>query len=88
MIALYWSIGADIVAKQAESAWGSGIIPQLSADLRAEFPDMQGFSDRNISSMKKFYLFYIQEDTIWQQPTYWQSTIKCAIRRIMTPSGC
>ncbi|MDR0829571.1 MAG: PDDEXK nuclease domain-containing protein [Prevotellaceae bacterium] len=68
MIQLYWSIGADIVAKQANSEWGSGIIKQLSADLRAEFPDMQGFSDRNLRSMKQFYLFYTQEDTIVQQP--------------------
>ncbi|GHT78469.1 hypothetical protein FACS189464_1950 [Bacteroidia bacterium] len=67
MISLYWSIGADIVAKQAESVWGSGIIPQLSADLRAEFPDMQGFSDRNLRSMKQFYLFYSQEKTISPQ---------------------
>ncbi|GHT25349.1 hypothetical protein FACS189430_11850 [Bacteroidia bacterium] len=67
MISLYWSIGADIVAKQAESVWGSGIIPQLSADLRAEFPDMQGFSETNVKYMKQFYLFYIQEDKILHQ---------------------
>jgi predicted nuclease of restriction endonuclease-like (RecB) superfamily len=67
MIELYWSIGADIVAKQAESVWGSGVIPQLSADLRAEFPDMQGFSDRSLRSMKQFYLFYSQDDKILHQ---------------------
>ncbi|GHT72246.1 hypothetical protein AGMMS50262_00340 [Bacteroidia bacterium] len=68
MIELYWSIGADIVAKQAESVWGSGVIKQLSADLRSEFPDMQGFSDRNLRAMKQFYLFYNQDNVIWQQP--------------------
>ncbi|GHV69501.1 hypothetical protein FACS1894199_18310 [Bacteroidia bacterium] len=71
MIELYWSIGADIVDKQAESVWGSGVIKQLSADLRQEFHEMQGFSDRNIYSMKKFYLFYSQENPITEneQPT-------------------
>jgi predicted nuclease of restriction endonuclease-like (RecB) superfamily len=67
MIELYWSIGADIVAKQAESVWGSGVIKQLSADLRSEFPDMHGFSERNLRSMKQFYVFYNQENTIWRQ---------------------
>ncbi|GHS88646.1 hypothetical protein FACS1894201_10120 [Bacteroidia bacterium] len=60
MIALYWSIGADIVAKQAESVWGSGVIPQLSADLRAEFPDMQGLSYRNLRLYRQFYIAYPQ----------------------------
>jgi predicted nuclease of restriction endonuclease-like (RecB) superfamily len=67
MIELYWSIGADIVAKQAESVWGSGVIKQLSIDLRSEFPDMQGFSETNIRYFKRFYLFYNQQDAIQHQ---------------------
>ena len=47
LLELYWDLGADIVNKQIESVWGSGIIKQLSVDLRAEFPDMQGFSTTN-----------------------------------------
>jgi hypothetical protein len=58
MLGLYWSIGADIVASQAESVWGSGILKQLSQDLRAEFPDVRGFSLTNLKYMKKFFLFY------------------------------
>jgi predicted nuclease of restriction endonuclease-like (RecB) superfamily len=67
MLELYWSIGADIVAKQAESVWGSGVIKQLSADLREEFPDLQGFSETNLGYIKKFYLFYTQENVISPQ---------------------
>lgn len=62
LLELYWSIGADIVDRQVEEKWGSGVIPQLSADLRAEFPDMQGFSTTNLWYIKKWYLFYSQED--------------------------
>jgi hypothetical protein len=36
---------------------------QLSADLMAEFPDMKGFSYRNIIFVRQWYLFYIQENT-------------------------
>jgi predicted nuclease of restriction endonuclease-like (RecB) superfamily len=67
MLELYWSIGADIVAKQAESVWGSGVIKQLSADLRDEFPDIQGFSLSNLKYMKQFYLFYTQDNVILHQ---------------------
>ena len=31
---------------------GKGIIPKLAADLRAEFPDVKGFSARNLGYMK------------------------------------
>jgi len=34
----------------------------------AEFPEMKGFSLRNILYMKKWYLFYNQGDTKTQQP--------------------
>lgn len=63
LLELYWSIGADIVNRQIEKEWGSGVITQLSADLRAEFPDMQGFSTANLWYIKKWYLFYSQDDT-------------------------
>jgi hypothetical protein len=43
LIELYWSIGADIVERQAEAVWGSGIFNQISRDIRAEFPDIKGF---------------------------------------------
>jgi predicted nuclease of restriction endonuclease-like (RecB) superfamily len=66
MLELYWGIGADIVERQAESKWGSGVIRRLSEDLRAEFPQMQGFSARNLKSMRRFYLFYAK-DSIGQQ---------------------
>jgi len=33
----------------------------------AEFPDMKGFSYRNIRSIKQWYLFYNEPYTIWQQ---------------------
>ena len=58
MLELYWSIGADIVNKQAESKWGSKVIKSLSQELRSEFPDVQGFSETNLKYMKRFYLTY------------------------------
>ena len=68
LIEFYWSLGADIVQKQQQSAWGSGFLKQLSTDLMREFPDMKGFSHRNLKYVRQWYLFYLQEDTKRQQP--------------------
>lgn len=64
---LYWELGADIVAKQAQSRWGEGFLFRLSKDLMAEFPDMKGFSLRNIKYIKQWYQFYSRRDAIGQQ---------------------
>ncbi len=68
LLEFYWQLGADIVQKQKNAAWGSGFLKQLSVDLMAEFPDMKGFSYRNLNYCRKWYLFYSQGNTIVQQP--------------------
>src|SRR6056297_3651662 len=67
LLEFYWSLGADIVEKQKNAAWGSGFLKQLSKDLMTEFPDMKGFSRRNLEIIRQWYLFYSQDNTIWQQ---------------------
>lgn len=68
LINLYWSMGRDIVEKQEKSKWGDGLIKQLSADLKKEFPDMQGFSISNLKYIKQWYLFYNERIEKSQQP--------------------
>ncbi len=54
MLALYWHIG-NTVSEQAKKAnWGTKIIEKLANDLRNEFPDMKGFSTRNVQYMRLF----------------------------------
>ena len=53
-----WQLGRDLVVRKAEERWGSGIVEQVSLDLKAEFPDAKGFSARNLWYMKRWYLFY------------------------------
>jgi predicted nuclease of restriction endonuclease-like (RecB) superfamily len=50
-----------IVEKQNENSWGNKVIDQLSHDLKAEFPDLQGFSRRNLYDIRRFYLLYNSE---------------------------
>ena len=58
LIQLYWDIGRMVAERQAAEGWASSVIDRLSADIRAEFPDLKGFSARNIWRMKSFYLAY------------------------------
>ena len=54
MICLYWNIGRGILKKQEEEGWGAKIIDRMAKDLKDAFPEMSGFSPRNIKYMRKF----------------------------------
>jgi predicted nuclease of restriction endonuclease-like (RecB) superfamily len=54
MVLLYWDIGCAILERQRREGWGTKVIDRLSADLRREFPDMQGLSPRNLKYMRAF----------------------------------
>ena len=60
LIMLYWELGGQICEKQEKSRWGSGFIGQLSRYLMSEFPEMSGFSERNLHLVKQWRLFYSQ----------------------------
>ena len=68
MLEFYWSLGRDLVQKKAETQWGTGVVEQLSLDLKDAFPGVKGFSTTNIWYAKKWYLFYCEEFTKLQQP--------------------
>lgn len=53
-IRLYHEIGCDILVRQEQQGWGSKVISHLSMDLKTEFPDMKGFSSRNLKYMSYF----------------------------------
>ena len=54
LIQLYWQIGRDILQRQSAQGWGSKVIERLARDLRAAFPEMKGFSSRNLKYMRAF----------------------------------
>ena len=62
LIMLYWNLGKEIIEKQEKAAWGSGFIDQLSKDLKNEFPEMGGFSKRNLEFIKQWVGFYNSEN--------------------------
>lgn len=54
LVLLYWQIGNDILTRQEREGWGAKVIDRLSTDLIIEFPEMKGFSVRNLKYMRKF----------------------------------
>ena len=54
LIILYWEIGNTILKRQHKEGWGAKIIERLARDLKNEFPDMTGFSPRNLLFMRAF----------------------------------
>lgn len=54
LLLIYWEVGNTILEQQKEEGWGAKIIDSLANDLRIEFPDMTGFSVRNLKYMRAF----------------------------------
>lgn len=67
LLEFYWQLGGDIVEKQKASQWGEGFLAQLSEDLTREFPDIKGFSLRNLKYVRQWYSFYTSAPEIGQQ---------------------
>jgi len=58
LIGLYWDVGRMIVDRQEAEGWGRSVVEQLSHDLQAELPGVQGLSASSLWYMRRFYLAY------------------------------
>ena len=72
LLEFYWDLGEQIVEMQNKHKWGSGFLEKLSQDLSIEFPNIKGFSYRNIRFIKQWYIFWQQDaakidNKNWQQ---------------------
>ena len=61
LLELYWEIGKEVSEKQANSTWGNNFIEKIATELKHEFPDIKGFSRRNIYAINQWYKFYSQK---------------------------
>lgn len=68
LLNLYWEMGKEIVEKQNKSNWGSKLIEKIAVDLKHEFPELKGFSRRNIYAIRQWYLLYSQQFEFVPQP--------------------
>ena len=62
LIDLYWNVGAIISDKTARAEWGAAVVPQLAEYIARNYPEIKGFSDKNLWRMKQFYETYRDAD--------------------------
>lgn len=52
LLKLYYNLGKII---EENSSWGNKFIDELAIELKLSFPNIKGFSIRNLKNMKKYY---------------------------------
>ena len=58
---MYFKLGKII---NDNSKWGDKFIETLEIELKLSFPNIKGFSSRNLRRMKKFYIEYKDEEIL------------------------
>lgn len=58
LINLYWNIGEYISKKIELSEWGDAVVTELAKFIQTQYPEIKGFSDKNLWRMKQFYEAY------------------------------
>ncbi len=58
LVLLYWDIGRGIIEKQQTLGWGESVVEIVASDLQRAFPNMTGFSARNVWYMRRLYEAY------------------------------
>lgn len=61
LLLLYYNIGKAI---NRHKVWGNKFIENLSRDLRLEYPDAKGYSERNLNYMSKFAERFPEEEIL------------------------
>lgn len=77
MLRMYWDIGKMLQQSQQTDGWGKKTLQRLSVDLKNDYPEIKGFSVRNMQCMMQFFGEYNQELTMIKgaTPTITQSVI-------------
>lgn len=87
MSMMYYHIGKTILAQREQEGWGTHIIDRLSADLKRAYPEMNGFSPRNLKYMQRFAKLWPDESIVQrcvaQLP--WRHNI-CLMEKVKEPN--
>jgi predicted nuclease of restriction endonuclease-like (RecB) superfamily len=66
LIMLYWHVGREILRIQQVEGWGAKVVERLAVDLAQEFPEMTGWSYRNLLFMREFAGAYEDDEIVKQ----------------------
>jgi predicted nuclease of restriction endonuclease-like (RecB) superfamily len=87
LVLLYWDLGKAILDRQAAEGWGARVIDRLASDLAEAYPDMKGFSPRNLLFMRSFAEAYSDHKQVKQLVSLlpWGHVIRL-LQRIKDPT--
>lgn len=68
LVTLYWQVGHALNERVRQAGWGAKVLDQLSRDLKLAFPELGGFSPRNLRYMRQFA-------GAWPAPEFWQQVV-------------
>jgi len=86
LINLYWNTGKMIAENQALFEGRNNYVAQLEKDLKAEFPNIKGFSRSNLFYMRKFYQFYLGEISVQQLVGLNENTTEISVQQLVAPN--
>jgi len=66
LVLVYWHIGHRILQAQRREGWGAKVGDRLAEDLGRAFPQMRGFSVRNLKYMRAFAEAWPEEPIVQQ----------------------
>jgi len=78
LVMLYWRTERDILVRQERENWGAKIVDRLAADLKKAFPEMKGFSPRNLKYMRAFVEAWPEEQFVQQAVAKIPGATTCA----------
>ncbi len=61
LLLAYWNIGQEL---SKNAAYGKSVVEKLSGDLKFSYPEVKGYSVRNLWNMKRFYETYQKLQTM------------------------
>lgn len=59
LVKLYYNIGKVL---EENSSWGNKFVSNVATELKLAFPNLKGFSERNLNYMKSFYNEYKEDE--------------------------
>ena len=87
MSMMYYQIGKNILERQSTEGWGSKVVDRLSSDLKEAFPEMGGFSPRNLKYMRRFAEEWPDESIVQRSVAQlpWRHNI-CLMEKVKEPN--
>ena len=87
MSMMYYHIGKIILNQSEQKGWGARIVDRLSADLKAAYPEMSGFSPRNLKYMQRFAKLWPDEEIVqrYVAQLHWRHNI-CLMEKADKPN--